>query len=567
MRLSQSFFYTLRENVKDEETISGNLLVKSGMIRKTSSGIYMYTPLGYRVLNNVNRIIREEMNKAGAEEMLMPSMLSSEVFERSGRKENFGSDMFTFFDRAGRECVLGPTHEEMFVDIAKMKIKSYKDMPFTIYQTADKFRDEPRPRFGLIRVREFIMKDAYSFDTSYEELDNSYNKMFEAYKKTFDRMNIDYRIVRADTGVMGGLLSEEFQAVTNIGEDILVLCDECGFASNIEVSKCIKQEHTKEDYKEIEKIFTPNAKTIEEVSEFLNEDSTKFVKTLIYKIDNEFYAICVPGDREVNETKVLKLLKAQSIELAEAEDVVRITNANVGFAGPVGLQGVKIIIDENVLETCNFIVGANETNYHLKNVNIKDFKYDFSGDIVNVKDGDKCPNCGKPLTFKRGIEIGNTFKLGDKYSKLLDLSYLDKEGKKQYVIMGCYGMGPGRIIASIIEQNNDEKGIKFPISVAPYKVAIVLINNKDESQVKIANELHDLLEENNIDTILDDRQDRPGVKFNDMDLIGIPIRITVGKKIAENKVELKLRNEETSNDIDITNYGTILETIKNIIEK
>ena len=561
MRLSENFFYTFREDVKDEETVSGNLLVKSGMVKKIGNGIYMYMPLGLKVLKNIENIIREEMNKASANELLMPNLLPEEVYISSGRRDNFGDSMFSLKDRYNRALVLGPTHEEFFVEAAKMKIKSYKDLPFNLYQIGNKYRDEPRPRFGLIRVREFFMKDAYSFDTDLDGLDKSYRKMFEAYQKIFDRIGIDYRIVKADTGVMGGLLSEEFQAVTDIGEDILVLCD-CGYASNIEVSECVINKEKTEKYKEKELVHTPNAKTIEEVSNLLKEDKSKFVKTLIYKIDDTLYACLVSGDREIIETKLLKLVGGTKIELASFEEVEKVTNAKVGFAGPIGIN-IKIIIDNDILYKYNYIVGANKTDYHYKNVNTSDFIYDYVGDIKNVKEFDICPKCGKKLYFKNGIEIGNTFKLGTKYSKALDLNYLDESNTLKPVVMGCYGIGLGRIMASVVEQRNDEKGIIWPVNIAPFKVSIVLINKDDDLQKSIANALYNNLITNNIETILDDRDVRAGVKFNDMDLIGIPYRITVGKKALNSLVELKVR--ETNQVFDI-HVNDIVTKIKELIK-
>ena len=549
MKLSEQFFYTKREDVKDEETVSGNLLVKSGMVKKIGNGIYMYMPLGLKVLRNIEKIIREEMNKAGASELLMPNLLPEEVYVNSGRRANFGHDMFSLKDRYNRDLVLGPTHEEFFVEAAKMKVKSYKDLPFNIYQIGNKYRDEPRPRFGLIRVREFFMKDAYSFDKDLEGLDVSYQKMYNAYKNIFDRIGIDYRIVTADTGVMGGLLSEEFQAVTGIGEDVLVLCD-CGYSSNIEVSKCVTTKSQEEVKKEKELVHTPNAKTIEEVANYLNKQPSDFVKTLIYKIDDELYACLVSGDREINETKLVKALNAKNIELASFEEVEKVTNAKVGFAGPIGID-IKIVIDNDLLYKYNYVVGANKTDYHYTNVNTSDFEYYLAADIKNVKENDACPVCGRPLYFKHGIEVGNTFKLGTKYSEALDLNYLDENNTLKPVVMGCYGIGLGRIMASIVEQKSDEKGIIWPLNIAPFKVGIVLIDKKDDKQVELANKLYDELNKKDIDVILDDRDERAGVKFNDMDLIGVPYRITIGKKINEGLVELKDRNTQETQDIKI----------------
>ena len=563
MRLSKDFFYTLREDAKDEDSISGNLLVKSGMIKKVSNGIYMNMPLGERVSKNVMKIIRDCMNEAGASEVSMPHVLPMDYFEASGRASSFGKSIFKLSDRYGRPYALGPTHEEFFVLAALSKVKSYRDLPFTIYQIGEKYRDEVRPRLGLIRVREFIMKDAYSFDVDEEGMQESYQKMFDAYHKIFTKVGLKYNVVKADTGVMGGLLSEEFQAITDTGEDILVLCDSCDFASNIEVSKCVKNSNIENEVeKDYSEVYTPNAGTIEDVTNFLGLPVNKFVKTMIYKIDDKFYACMVEADREVNEVKVQKLLGANEIELASEEDVNRITNARIGFAGPVGLD-IPIIMDENITCKKNFIVGANKSDYHLKDVNLKDFKADIIADIKNIKEGDTCPKCGGKIHFKKGIEVGNTFKLGTKYSEKLGLNYLDKDNKLNPVQMGCYGIGVGRIIAAAIEQNHDEKGIIWPMSIAPYKVAIVLIDAKNDLQREKAESLYKELNDLEIDTILDDRNERPGVKFNDMELIGIPIRITIGKKINDGEIEIKLRNSENVRTIKAENA---IGEIKNCIE-
>ncbi len=560
MKLKDSFFYTLRENIKDEESKSGNLLVKAGFIKKSSSGIYMLMPLGFKVYKNIEKIIREEMNKTGASELLMPSLIPEEVYVKSGRRDNFGSDMFSLKDRNNRDYVLGPTHEELFVNAASMKIKSYKDMPFNIYQIANKYRDEPRPRYGLIRVREFTMKDAYSFDTSEEGLEKSYQKMYNAYKNIFDRVELDYKIVTADTGVMGGLLSEEFQAITDIGEDTIVLCKHCNFASNIEVCKSITSKvQAQEEVKEKELIATPNIGVIEDL-EKAGFPLDKLTKTLIYKIDDNFYACTIPGDREVNELKLRKLKNGKKIELASKEEVEKITGAKVGFAGPINLD-IPVILDNDIMLMKNFLTGANKTDYHYINVNINDIKNYEVADIKTVKEEDLCPNCHSKLIFKKGIEVGNTFKLGDKYSKTMNLTYLDKNNQEKYPLMGCYGIGLGRILASVAEQKNDEYGLIWPLEIAPFKVCIVLLNQEGESY---ANKLYEELNKDGIDTLLDDRDERPGVKFNDMDLIGIPIRITIGKKYNEKVVELKLRDEKESKEIKIDNLkDTISKLIKN----
>ena len=564
MKLSENYFYTLREDAKDEESVSGNLLVKSGMFKKIGNGIYMKMPLGQKVWENVKSIVRKNMNNAGALEVTMPMLLPIEVFQKSGRYELFGPSIFKLNDRYNRPYVLGPTHEEFFVLASMMKSKSYKDFPYTLYQIGNKYRDEIRPRLGLIRTREFTMKDAYSFDINQEESDKSYQKQFEAYHKICKEVGLNYAVVRADTGVMGGLLSEEFQAITDIGEDILVLCDNCDYASNIEVSKCIDQEITnQEEKKKIQKINTPHVGSIDDLEKYLNEDASKFVKTLIYKVDDKFYACMVQGDKEVNEVKLQKLLNAKEVTLAEAEDVIRITNAQVGFAGPIGLD-IPVIMDNGIKYMKNFLVGANETDYHYINVNVEDFKVEMIADIRNVEENDICPNCGKGhLKFKKGIEVGNTFKLGTKYSESLGLNYLDENNELKPVVMGCYGIGIERIIAAIVEQNHDDKGIIWPVNIAPYKVSIILISDKDEKQIEVANNLYNELTNLGIDTILDDRKERPGVKFNDMDLIGIPVRVTVGKKVEEDKVELKLRNSE---EVELINIQDVVTKINNIIK-
>ena len=548
MKLKNSFFYTIRENVKDEESTSGNLLVRSGMIKKVGSGIYMYMPLGLKLAQNIEKIIREEMNNAGAQELVMPSLIPEEYYVESERRDVFGNDMFGLKDRFNRNYVLGPTHEELFVYAAREKIKSYKDMPFNLYQMANKYRDEPRPRYGLIRVREFVMKDAYSFDATMDSLNESYNKMFNAYKNIFDRIGINYTIVTASTGAMGGLLSEEFQAITDIGEDTLVLCDKCNYAANLEISTCKYDEQVEEEL-EKELLYTPNVGTIDDLVNGYNMSTDKMVKTLLYRCDDKIYACLIKSNRELNEDKLKLITKAKEVEMADHETVMELTHANVGFAGPIGLE-IPIIIDEEVLLMKNFLVGANKTDYHYINVNIKDFKYDIKADIKLVNEGDTCPNCDGHLHFKKGIEVGNTFKLGTKYSEKLGLYYLDENNNQQPVIMGCYGIGIGRIIAALAEQKHDDKGLVWPINIAPYKVDIVLIDSKDENQVNFANELHETLTRKGIDVILDDRDTRPGVKFNDADLIGTPIRITIGKKLAEGKVELKLRNNTESTDIN-----------------
>ena len=562
MRLSEEFFYTLRENASDEDSVSGNLLVRGGYITKISNGIYAKLPLGVKLTENIKEIVRNCMNEKGATEVAMPSLIPIEIFEKTGRANNFGNSMFSLNDRVNRKYALGPTDEEMFALVSLNKVKSYKDLPYTIYQIGTKFRDEMRPRLGLIRTREFTMKDAYSFDADLDSLSESYNKMFEAYKKVFETVGLDFVIVRADTGVMGGLLSEEFQAISETGEDILVLCDSCDYASNIEISKNVVSDKENIEEKELELVETPNRHSIEDVCEYLDLDVKQTVKAMLMNIDNELVILFIRGDRELNESKVLKLLGATEINFAD-DELIATSNAVAGYTGPIGLNA-KIVVDAEVLNMTNFCCGANKEGYHYINANIKDFKYDIVGDIVNVKEGDICPNCGGKLVFKKGIEVGNTFKLGTKYSEGMGLNYLDENNKLNPVVMGSYGIGIERIAAAVVEQNHDEKGIIWPMSIAPYKVAIVVINPKDEMQSEAGEKLYKTFNKLGIDALIDDRKERPGVKFNDIDLIGIPIRITVGKKISEDIVELKLRKEQEAKDCKIEN---IVEEVKNIINE
>lgn len=557
MKLKNNYFYTIREDIKDEEAISGKLLVRSGMIKKSSAGVYMYLPIGYKVLKNIESIIREELNKEGLLELSMPTLIPREIYAQTGRTDSFGSSVFSLKDRFNRDYILGPTHEELFTIASLSCIKSYKDMPYSLYQFQTKFRDEPRPRYGLIRVREFVMKDAYSFDKDLDGLDKSYEKIFNAYKRIFDRIGINYKIVRADTGVMGGLLSEEFQALTEIGEDTLVLCDKCDFASNIEVTKHIVNENSNKEEKNIELIETKSKEAIEDVCNFLNIDIRDSVKALLMNVDGSLVIFFVRGDRELNEVKALKALNAKEISFAN-DELIATSNAVPGYTGPVGLNA-KVVIDEEVLKMKNFCCGANKEGYHYINANVKDINYDIVADIVNVKEGDICPNCGGKLYFKKGIEIGNTFKLGTKYSEALGLNYSDEFNKLKPVVMGSYGIGLGRCMAAVVEQHNDDKGIIWPDTIAPFKTSIVIVNTKDEIQNTVANDLYDELMKNNVDTILDDRNERLGVKLNDMDLIGVPYRIVVGKRASEGIVELKRRDNDEILEI---NVSKILEYIK-----
>ena len=559
MRLKNSYFFTLRENSKDEDSTSGNLLVKAGFIKKTSAGIYMMLPLGLKVENKIEDIIRKHMNKAGGQEVKMPALIASEYYENSGRLQGFGPSIFKLKDRTGKDMVLGPTHEELFAYASKSMIRSYKDMPFNLYQIQTKFRDEPRARFGLIRVKEFVMKDAYSFDADEAGLDVSYKKMFDAYKDIFDEIGIDYRIVKADTGIMGGLLSEEFQAITPIGEDSVIYCD-CGYSSNEEVAELISKVSDEEE-KELEEVATPHAKTIEEVCSYLNLDPKKSVKALLMNINDELVVFFIRGDRDLNENKVCKLLNCSEVNFAD-DRLIATSNAVPGFTGPVGLNA-KIVVDREVMNMRNFCVGANKEGYHYINVNPRDFKADVVGDISNVKDGDICPICGKPLKMTKGIEVGNTFKLGTKYSKALDLHFLNSSNKEEDVWMGSYGIGVGRTMAAVVEQNHDDNGIIWPTNIAPFTCAIVMISSKDEDQVRVSNDLYNTLLDANVDVLLDDRDERPGVKFKDMELIGIPYRITVGRNAKDGIVELKSRTGDLNEEVKV---DEVLNRIQELVK-
>lgn len=561
MKLSKSFFYTLRENAKDEDSVSSNLLVRAGMIKKSSNGIYMIMPMGKKVLAKIENIVREEMDAKDAQELLMPALIPEEVYIKSGRREVFGSNMFTMNDRYMKHYVLGPTHEELFAVAASMDGKSYKDFPYNLYQIQTKFRDETRPRYGLIRVREFIMKDAYTFDIDEAGLDEAYAKMYDAYCRIFDRMELEYKIVKADTGAMGGLLSEEYQAISGIGEDIVVGCEGCDFSSNLEITEVIDTlQDSQEEEQEIKLVETPNAKTIEEVSAFFGKEPIDFVKTLLYNVDGEITAFCIPGDRELNETKVLKLLKANEMELASFEDVEKVTHARVGFAGPVGLD-CPVYMDRMIKHMKNFIVGANKSDHHYINVNLSDFTPKLVADLCQVKEGDICPVCGKPLTFQHGIEVGNLFKLGTKYAQSMNLYYTDANNQLQPVWMGSYGIGLERCMAAIVEQHHDDKGIIWPKEVAPFILSIVPISLKDEKQMEIANDLYDYCIKNKYSVLLDDRNERPGVKFKDMELIGIPYRITVGRKAQDGILEFSNRYTDEKEEVSIDSIKAMIDEL------
>ena len=551
MKVSKLFMSTQREIPSDAEIPSHQLMIRAGLIRKCASGIYSFMPMGWRAYKKVENIIREEMDRAGAQELIMPALLPAEAYQASGRWEKFGPEMFRLDDRSGRQFCLGPTHEEPFTEAVRDTIRSYKQLPVTLYQIQHKYRDEKRPRFGVMRSREFVMKDAYSFDVDEQGLDESYNIMYKAYRRIFDRLGLDYTIVDADSGAMGGSGSQEFMVKSPVGEDGICYCDACGYAANEEKASCGVPEMSTEAEAEMEKIHTPDVKTIEELMGFMNADPSEFVKTIIYNIDGKIVAVMVRGDRDINETKLKNLYDATEMSLAAFEDVERVTGAKVGFAGPVGLkEKIEVLLDNEVSAMKNFIVGANETDYHFKNVNIgRDFTPDRVVDIRNAVEGDKCPKCGQPLKMARGVEVGHIFKLGTKYSKALNCIYLDKDGKENPMIMGCYGIGVSRTIAAVIEQYHDDDGIKWPVAAAPYTVIVIPTKVNDEENMGLAEKIYDELTDKGIEVIMDDRNERPGVKFKDADLIGIPLRITVGRRAGEGIVELKYRMDGKTEEV------------------
>jgi prolyl-tRNA synthetase len=539
------FLPTVREVPSDAEIISHQLMIRAGMIRKLTSGIYTYLPLGYRVIRKLERIIREEMDRAGAQEVFMPTVQPRELWEESGRWSLYGKELLRFKDRNDRDCCLGPTHEEVITDLVRNEIKTYRHLPRSLYQIQTKFRDEIRPRFGVMRCREFGMKDAYSFDADEKGAEISYQKMFDAYTEIFKRCGLEFRAVEADTGSIGGSFSHEFMVMAATGEDSLVFCSRCEYAANLEKAEiAVPEIHPvrEEDMLPLELIHTPNMKSIEDVSSFLRVAPMDIVKTMIYSADANPVAVLVSGDQEVNEIKVKNYLNCKVLEMATDDVIYEVTGAPRGFAGGVGIK-VKIIADYSLSSMTNFVMGANKEDYHVKNVNIgRDVSVAAFADLRIARETDFCARCGCALRFARGIEVGHVFKLGTKYSKAMKAQYLDKNGKERYMIMGCYGIGVGRTVAAAIEQNHDENGIIWPVPLAPYEVIITPVNVNDDKIKKVSMQLYEALRQRGIEVILDDRDERAGVKFKDADLIGIPLRVTVGQKLLNTGVlEVKIR--------------------------
>lgn len=563
MKLSESFFITRREFPKDEDTISSKLLIKSGMLLKNDSGIYTYLPIGLKVLENIKNVINDEMKRIGANEVLMPSLINSDFYVRSNRHEYLGSEMFDIESKNGKTYNLCPTHEELFAYAARYKIKSYKDLHFTLYQISNKYRDEDLSK-SINRKKEFCMADAYSFDADDGGLDISYDKMFQAYRHIFNILNIDTLVVSSDPYSMQGLSSEEFQVLCDYGEDKIVKCTKCTYASKLEDAsgKTLKvQKEVKTKEKKL--VRTPNVKTIKELSEFLDEPETNIIKSLIFKVDDNYKMILLKGDDDLNESKLVRLFKTNNIEFPSTEELES-KGIEVGFIGPVD-AGLEIIADNEIRYMSNCVCGSNMKDYHYINVNPGvDFRVKRYADLKYFDDEMVCPKCKSKCDIVNGIEVGHIFKLGDVYSKVYDLKYMNEVNELGYVHMGSYGIGLERCLSAIVERNHDDKGIVWPFSVAPFKVAIVVANIYDKEAYKYSKLLYEKLNKLGIDTILDDRRESIGVKFNDMDLIGIPIRITVGKNYKNNQVEFKLRNEKNSK---LIKTEVVIEKIQTTIEK
>lgn len=553
MKWTKTLIQTLRDNPQDAEIDSHKLLVRAGIVKKLAGGLYTYLPLGMRSLKKVQAIVRDEMDKAGALEIVMPILQPAELWRTTGRWDTMGANMFKLKDRGEREAALGPTAEEEVTDLVKSVVGSYRQLPVTLYQIQWKFRDETRPRFGLMRSKEFLMKDGYSFDVDAEAADKTYWTMYHAYERIFARCGLKAVPVEADGGDMGDSQTHEFHVLADAGEDGIAFCEACGYAANLEkATRAASPAAAEESAGEIEEVETPNARTIEEVSSFMGLESSKFVKSLVYKADEKCVMVCVPGDRDVNDVKLKRFLGAKSLELADFGSVLDVTGANAGFVGPVNPSDktLRIVADISLKGAVNRIVGANKDGYHLKNVDLKRdtslSDADFA-DLIVVAAGDVCPVCGKTIVIKRGIEVGQVFKLGTKYTEAFKAVYKNDKLEDKTIVMGCYGVGVSRTLQAVIEYSHDKDGIIWPASVSPYQVCICLLDPDQAEVVKVSDELEATLEANGIDVIVDDRAERPGVKFKDADLIGFTVRVVVGAKgLANGGVEVKLRSEDKS---------------------
>jgi len=570
MRWSRSYIPTLKEAPADAEVISHKLLLRAGMIRKLTSGIYTWLPLGLRSLNKAATIVRKEMDEAGAQEILMPTVQPADLWNESGRWAKYGKELLRFKDRHNRDYCLGPTHEEVITDLLRGEVRSYRQLPINLYQIQTKFRDEIRPRFGLMRGREFLMKDAYSFDSSDEGANKSYLAMRDAYNQIFTNMALNFRQVEADSGAIGGSFSHEFMVLADTGEDTIAACTawpSCSFAANVErcpivipKENCGKEASEKAASAECPdplEVYTPNAHSVAALATFLRVDANKILKTLLFMADGEPVAALLRGDRELNMVKLKNLLNVDELEFASPEQVTLYTNAPVGFAGPVGLKDVKHIIADHELNSSNdWVAGANKKDTHVMHINLhRDAKITKWADIRNAVANDPCPECGKALELKKGIEVGHIFKLGTKYSEAMKAVYLDEHGIENPIIMGCYGIGVSRVIAACIEQNNDENGIVFPPPLAPYEVTILNLDSKNEAVTAKAEAMYAYVKSKGLDVLYDDREERPGVKFKDADLIGIPLHIVIGgKSLEKGFIETKLRKTNEKGQIDAENY-------------
>lgn len=566
MRQSMMFSPTLREVPSDAEVKSHQLLLRAGFMRQNASGIYSFLPLGLKVLQKVEGIIREEMENAGAMEMLMPALQPAELWQESGRWYSYGPELMRMNDRHSREFALGATHEEVITALVRDEVKSYKKLPLTLYQIQTKFRDEKRPRFGLLRGREFLMKDAYSFHSSRESLDEVYNKMYEAYSNVFRRCGLNFRAVIADAGAIGGKGTHEFMILSDIGEDTIAYSDTSDYAANIEMAEVVATyEKSSEPMKELEKVATPNQKSIDEVAAFLQMDETACIKSMVFQVDDKFVLVLVRGNHEVNDVKVKNLYGASVVELASPEDVQRLMNCTFGSLGPIGVSDeLEIIADHAVAAIVNGSCGANEEGYHYVNVNPgRDFTVSQYADLRFIEEGDPSPDGQGTIKFALGIEAGHIFKLGTRYSEAMNATYLDENGKTQPIIMGCYGIGVSRVVAAIAEQFNDENGLAWPAAVAPFHVHVIPVNVKTDIQREKAEYIYQSLKKQGLDTLLDDRPERAGVKFADSDLFGIPVRVTVGKKAEEGIVEVKVRATGESEEVHIEG---LYEYITNILQ-
>ena len=562
MKQSKVFIPTMREVPSEAEALSHQLLLKAGLIKQSTSGIYSYLPLATRVLNHISRIIREEMENIDAVEILMPALQQAELWEESGRWGAYGPELMRLKDRNGREFALGPTHEEVVTSIVRDELKSYKQLPLTLFQIQSKFRDEKRPRFGLLRGREFIMKDAYSFHADEASLDQTYQDMYNAYSRIFKRVGINARPVVADSGAIGGHHTHEFMALSEIGEDTIVYSENSDYAANIEkaeVKYYPNEKHT--DIKSLEKIETPNIKTAQELADFLNRPIDEIVKTMIFKVDGEFMMFLVRGHHELNDVKVKAYFETDSVEMATQDEIVNLLGANPGSLGPIHNKDIKIIADNFVKDLNNIVVGANEDGYHYINANVeRDFNIDEYGDFRFILEGEPLSDGSGNAKFAEGIEVGQVFKLGTKYSEAMNAKFLDNQGKAQPLIMGCYGIGVSRTLSAIVEQNNDENGIIWPKSVTPFDLHLITINPKKEEQLELGDKLYSELQ-SRYDVLYDDRKERAGVKFNDADLIGLPIRIVVGKNASEGIVEVKVRQTGESEEVHINELNNHIASL------